>query len=113
MKQHCAGSENETIGGKVQDRADGYGTLARMPCVAEPVIRHAFLPGLTDGKISNAGVAPAAPHIRPLRPAWAAAERLGDMDSTNILYALDRVCGQFAAALQHAGPQIYERSRSL
>lgn len=29
------------------------------------------------------------------------------MDSTNILYALDRVCGQFAAALQHAGPQVY------
>lgn len=29
------------------------------------------------------------------------------MDSTNILYALDRVCGQIAAALQHAGPQLY------
>lgn len=29
------------------------------------------------------------------------------MDSTNFLYAIDRVCGQFAAALQHAGPQLY------
>ena len=29
------------------------------------------------------------------------------MDSTNILYALDRVCGQFATVLQQAGPQIY------
>lgn len=29
------------------------------------------------------------------------------MDSTNILYALDRVCGQFAVALQQVGPQIY------
>jgi hypothetical protein len=29
------------------------------------------------------------------------------MDSNNFLYTLDRICGQFAAALQHAGPQIY------
>lgn len=29
------------------------------------------------------------------------------MNSTNVLYALDRVCSQFAAALQHAGPQLY------
>lgn len=29
------------------------------------------------------------------------------MDSTDILYAIDRVCGQFAAALQHAGPHLY------
>ena len=29
------------------------------------------------------------------------------MDSINILYAIDHVCGQFAAALQHAGPQLY------
>lgn len=29
------------------------------------------------------------------------------MDSANFLDTVDRVCGQFAAALQHAGPQIY------
>jgi hypothetical protein len=29
------------------------------------------------------------------------------MNSTNFIYALDRVCGQFAAALQQAGPQLY------
>ena len=29
------------------------------------------------------------------------------MDSTNLLHAIDRVCGQFAAALQHAELQIY------
>lgn len=29
------------------------------------------------------------------------------MVSTNILFTLDRICGQFAAALQHAGAQVY------
>ena len=29
------------------------------------------------------------------------------MDSTNILHSIDRVCGQFAAALQHAELRIY------
>lgn len=29
------------------------------------------------------------------------------MDSANLLDTIDRVCGQFAAALAHAGPQIY------
>ena len=29
------------------------------------------------------------------------------MDSTNLLHTIDRVCGQFAAALQQAGPQLY------
>lgn len=29
------------------------------------------------------------------------------MDSANFLHAIDRVCGQFAVALQHAGPQLY------
>ena len=29
------------------------------------------------------------------------------MDSANILHTVDRVCGQFAAALQQAGPQLY------
>ena len=29
------------------------------------------------------------------------------MDSANILYTLDRVCGRFAVALQQAGPQLY------
>lgn len=31
----------------------------------------------------------------------------GDMNSTNILHTIDRVCGEFAAALQHAELQIY------
>lgn len=29
------------------------------------------------------------------------------MDVGNISYAIDRICGQFAAALQHAQIQIY------
>jgi hypothetical protein len=29
------------------------------------------------------------------------------MDSANIVYAFDRICGQFAAALAHAQLQIY------
>ena len=41
------------------------------------------------------------PH--PLRPRGS-----GDpMDSGNILYVIDRICGQFAAALQHSELKIY------
>ena len=29
------------------------------------------------------------------------------MDSGNILYMIDRICGQFAAALQHSELKIY------
>jgi hypothetical protein len=29
------------------------------------------------------------------------------MDSTSFIYTFDRVCGQFAAALQQGGPQLY------
>jgi hypothetical protein len=29
------------------------------------------------------------------------------MDSASLLYTIDRVCGQFAVALQHAGVQLY------
>lgn len=81
--------------------------------VAKPLSRHRQRtkgPGQrTKGKSFNGikrhGL---APHIRPLRPALALAERLkGPMDSANFLDTVDRVCGQFAAALQHAGPQIY------
>lgn len=34
-------------------------------------------------------------------------EAQGQMDSANFLYTIDRVCGQFASALQHAGIQLY------
>jgi hypothetical protein len=38
----------------------------------------------------------------------AAPERLGDpMDSGNIFHMIDRICGQFAAALQHSELKIY------
>lgn len=50
----------------------------------------------------------AQPHFRLLRPAWLAARGSGDpMDSGNILYMIDRICGQFAAALQHSELKIY------
>ena len=57
-------------------------------------------------KARGAGTPP-TPHIRRLRPAWLRRRGLGLMDIATIAYAIDRICGQFAAALQHAQLQVY------
>jgi hypothetical protein len=50
----------------------------------------------------------ARPHFRLLRPAWLRPRGSGDpMDSGNIFHMIDRICGQFAAALQHSELKIY------